>query len=58
MSAFWLSVTIIGLLVSAWFIYQVGWDAGAVYLVFPFMSGVMFVMRKFMQKRINRNNKH
>lgn len=56
MTIFWLVVTVIGLAVSAWFIYQDGWHAGSMYLVFPFMSGVMYGFRVFMLHRINRQN--
>lgn len=58
MTAFWLVLAILGLIVAGYFILKDGWRAGSVYLIFPLLAGMMYGFRKFMLARMNRHNQN
>lgn len=58
MTAFWLILAILSLLVAVYMISVSGWMEGSVYLIFPLLAGMMYGVRKFMLSRMDKNNRN
>ena len=57
MEIFWLSLAIVSLLVVVYLYIRDGISGENLqYLVFPFMAGAMFFFRRFMRKKLERND--
>jgi hypothetical protein len=56
MTAFWLILAILSLLVALYMIATSGWEVGSVYLIFPVLAGMMYGFRKFMLGRMDKHN--
>lgn len=58
MTAFWLLLAVLGLLVAMYFMWKDGWRQGSVYLIFPLLAGMMYGFRKFMLRRMDQQNRN
>lgn len=58
MTTFWLVLAVLSLLVALYFMVKDGWRQGSVYLIFPMLAGMMYGFRKFMLKRMDRQNRN
>lgn len=57
MTNFWLAMAVGSLLIAIYVIFQNGWQEGSMYLIFPVLAGMMYGIRKFMLKRLDRHNR-
>jgi hypothetical protein len=57
MEYFWLSLTVVSLLICFYFFATQGFKETYSYLVFPFMTVIMFAFRRSFRKRMERNMK-
>lgn len=55
MEQFWLIVTIVATGMAIWMLFNLGWEKGAWYLLFPGLAGLMWMFRRTMRKRMDQN---
>ena len=54
MEFFWLAVAVLSLVGAIYYILELGWEEGWVYLLFPLTAGMMFAYRRMMRSRVER----
>lgn len=54
MEVFWLALTAIAFLMALYMLALHGLEKGAIYLVFPLLTAAMYGFRRFLRKRIEK----
>lgn len=57
MEFFWLAVAVISLIGAGFYVYELGWTEGWIYLLFPLTAFMMWAYRRMMRSRVERWSK-
>ncbi len=54
MEFFWLALAVITLFGASYYVYELGWKEGWLYLLFPAVALMMYLYRRGMRSRLDR----